>query len=342
MPHSESEILSEKPWFFIRVYNWLTTNINETVSWLFPEAKVIPENEAGNLMRRALNQKSLIDTISSGWVDLYVWHKAFIITAITLTIGLIGILAGAPIFCALTALFVCISAHALFAAHEEHRWKAAQLMTEETIALNKDLEANKEFFEKGVECVDGAATQLGKHAESMKKQAEAIEETAEVVQKQTEELTEIVVQVKEVTEDLVAYDKKLGDVLDVTTAELTKANEVLDGATQSIASISETAQQFGDAVQGFSSSQKEHSMLVKNFGLFVESRMQKEKQDLELEQKKRQEQQQEHLCSPEPELSAEEEDKATDALLEELHRSEALFEEMMASMPEEGQKFSMS
>lgn len=69
----------------------------------------------------------------------------------------------------------------------------------------------------------------------------------------------------------------------------------------------------------------------------MESRMQKEKQELELEQKKRQEQQQEHFCSPQPKLSAEEEDKATDALLEELHRSEALFEEMIASMLEEGQ-----
>ncbi len=336
MTSSEPNILEEKPWFFIRIYNWLTTSINETAHWLFPGRRIFSENEAGNLMRRTLAQKSLIDTLSSGWVELSTWRKVFIVTGTTLIMGLIGIFASAPLFCALSALFICISAHILFVSHEAHRWDAAKLMAEETIALNKELKANKELFDNGVKIVNEVAEQIEEHTESLKEQATIVEEAAEIVQQNTEKLTECVEEVNEVAQDLIGHAQNLGNALDSTAGTLTKINEVLDSAIQPIESLSETAKQFGEAAQGINSSQQEYSEHVKKFGLFVADRMQKQRQEWEQEQKKKQEQ----LCSPAPDLSAEDDDKEIDELLETLHHNEALFEEMMASMMEQ-QTYSM-
>lgn len=326
----------------VNFYNWSSSKIREGVNWLFPGNMLSSENEANILMRRALAQKSLIDSISSGWVELPFLRKAVIVIGITFAVGLMGLLASAPVFFALFSLFLCISAHVLLVSHEHHRRRVAKLMAEDAIAQNKYLEESKRLFDESVKAVtEDAITQnkifeagsklldesvatvtevtvkLDEHAGHMEEQVAVLTEETKVVHQNTEKITLIVSEANEVTKGLVEQEKKLGDVLDKSTTELTRATKSLNEATQSVEGISQTSKELSAAVQGFTSSETKYAEIVTRFGLFVDDRMKAHQKS---------------------EIVAEE---FSDGLMEKLDDAEALLDKIIASM-EEGQTFSMN
>lgn len=282
MTNTESkaqETIEKKPWFFTIVYSWFLTKSKKVINWLVPGDMHYPENEAGELMRRTLSQKSLIDSLSSGWFELSFLYKFFVVTAITIALGLIGLVASAPVFFSLSALFICISAHFVLVAHEQNRRSVAKLMAEEAILLNEDLELKIDLTVEKSKVFNKANVVLEKQTEQLDEQTKNITESAEMVDQFTNDLSVVVEDVKEIANDFVTQEKQFSDALDATTTELTRATTVLGEATQAVESITQSTQDLKAAVQGLAASDKQYAEHAAEFGLFVTNRMQEKKEE---------------------------------------------------------------
>ncbi len=305
MTNNESET---QPWFFTVVYSWFFTKTKKAKNWLFPENMHYPDNGAGELMRRTLSKKSLIDSLSSGWVELPFWYKFFIITAITFTVGLIGLVASSPIFFSLSALFICISAHVVLVAYEQNRCSVAELMAEETILLNMDLELKIDLTVEKSKVFDKTNAVLEKQTEQRDEQTKNITESGKKVHQVINDFGVAVEEVKEITNDLETQKKQFSEALDAPTTELTRATTVLGDATQAVESITQSTHDFKEAVQGLAASDKQYAEHLAEFGLFVTNRMQEKKEEnLKLSQ-------------------------STEALIASFRKSERQFDDVFAAM----------
>ncbi len=259
--------VQETSWFFMRFFYWLINTAQAIYAWVFPDDINFPDNESGNLMRRMLAEQSLFDTISSSWVKLSFGYKLLAITLMALTGGLIGIALSAPVICALSVLFISVSAHLLFVAHEHHRRNVAKIMAEEATVLNKDLEAQKEFFDEAIKMGHKVTEELKAQVNQLDENTEVFNKEIEVVHEANQKLLVVVETVVEASEQLIEANDHVVKTLDDTATQVDKISKTLDQVTEHLDGVVA----LGEALNETKASQSEFSEAVGRFGLFVNS-----------------------------------------------------------------------
>lgn len=267
MAQSKSKpTFQETSWFFIRFFYWFINKAQAIYTWVFPDDLSFPDNESGNLMRRMLAEQSPFDTISSSWVKLSFGYKFLAITLMVLTGGLIGIALSASVICALSALFIGVSAHLLFVAHEHHRRKVAKTMAEEATMLNKDLESQQEFFDEAIKMGHKVTEEFKAQVNQLAENAELINKEIEVVHEANQKLLVVEAVVEASAQSIEANDNVV-KALDDTATQVNEVSKKLDQVTEHLDGFAA----LGDALTETKASQSEFSEAVGRFGLFVDS-----------------------------------------------------------------------
>lgn len=279
MSQNKSKSPQEASWTFIQIFYFIKNSLYSIYAWLFPPMMIFEDNEAGILMRRHLENKDFFGRLSSGWVELNFGYKLLIVCSVSLTSGLIGIALGAPAICALFALVVMVGIHTLLVAHEHHRRTQAKLMVEQVLSVQKDLEAQKEFFEKAHEKVCDAAEQLEECIDEMEKERGEVKQEVTEIKQQKEELVEVIEQVDLLVEEVIETQNELTVKIDESKEEMKQLDEAIDKGTESFKQFSETVSTFETSVDGFVDTQKKYAQAVSEFGIFVTQ--QREKSNVE-------------------------------------------------------------
>lgn len=267
MQQPDSEISSGKIMSF---FNWFYRGLKKGYSWFTLEKASLPEDEAGELMRRTLAQKSWFDTLTSGWVEQPFWIKCAVISGVTIIAGVIGLWFGISLLLMSLVGIAACGIHTLFVAHEHQRRHNAHMMAQEAIALNQDLKANQQVLDEVIVVVDHAADDLVTYSEAMKDNAHLLEEQAKQMKHQKELLAEHTEEVTQATKELVEAEKQAQECLELTVDSLHQLTEVVVETKGHVEGIGSAASKFTVAVDSIESSQQRYAEMVSQFGLFVQ------------------------------------------------------------------------
>lgn len=257
---------------FIRKYLFAVRTMKNLRDWLFPDQVQYPENESGELIRRALAHKSWFDEISSSWMGFSIWRKAAVVAGVVLGASLIGLFVGASIVFALSALCFMSGAHVLLVAHENHRVSTAELFATEAIELNKDLEACKQLLDQTVSTVEQVVIELNEHADSMRENAAQIEKESDVIFEYHDVLAEQVEDLTQTTGTLIVKEHEIQDALVQTETSIHDLNQAIEQSKIQVEGIGGAAEGFNEAVKGIQHSQILYAQAAARFGHFSEER----------------------------------------------------------------------
>jgi len=265
----ETQTTTENSWFVIRIAYRIAEMVQRRFSWLFPTQVAYPENESGELMRRALAHKSWFDLLSSKWVEQSFSVKMTVLAGVALFSISVGLWVGIPVLLTLSSLFVFAGAHVLLVAHEHQRIERAKIFAEEAIELNEDLEASKKLLDEAVSAVNYVADELTAQSARMKENANVLEKESQELHEEKELLSIRADEIKTTTIGLIAQEKEVHKVLDQAFEHLQTLDTGLTQTTDHVQGIGDTIVQFSESVQGIQTSQLAYAEAVNRFGIFV-------------------------------------------------------------------------
>lgn len=270
MPATLSES-SSSSWFFIGWYHALTQSINASWNWLFPGVHDVAEPAVRELIRRHLSQKSWFDTMTSSWVELPFWHQVLSVAAVVLVGGLLGLIAHAPLICALGALSVFMISHVLCVAHEHSRWNRAVLVATEATALCHDLEACKTALNKSTIAVNNAAEELKKQSAVLIERNQTINQYSADLEQQNTKITGLTEALAKSTATLMASQGQVAQEFDKAGTQAKALQNSMKESTVQVEAITATTTQLAETVGDLKKTEALYSDAVSRFSLFAES-----------------------------------------------------------------------
>ena len=279
-PETQQTDSEESSGKIMRFLNWFYRGIKKGYSWFILEKVSLPEDEAGELMRRTLAQKSWFDKLTSSWVEQPFWVKCTVITGVILIAGVIGLWFSVSLLLMTLVGITALGIHTLFVAHEHQRRQNALMMAQEAIALNQDLGANQELLEEVIVEVDHAADDLVTYSEAMKDNAHLLEEQTEQMKRQNELLAEQAQEVTQATKELVEAEHQAHEHLDLAVDALHELTEAVVETKGVVEGIGVAVSKFNVAVESIESSQMRYAEMVTQFGLFVQEQQSKQAKEV--------------------------------------------------------------
>ena len=267
-------------WMIASIFKCFYESAQKAYSWFSLEKESLPEDEAGELMRRTLAQKSWFDALSSAWVDQPFWIKCVVVGGMTLAAGVIGLLLNIPVLLMCIVCAVSVSTHSLFVAHERQRINSAKIITQEAIALTQDLKASQQLLDQTVTTIEQAADKLTKHSETMSSNTNRLEEGVDLLKKHQEQFTVRVDEVTEATAELIAAETQVKKQLEKTATTFHNLTDVIVETTKHTSGIGKATTQFEEVVHNFQVSQQTYTKMVAQIAFFVnENQLEKPNMD---------------------------------------------------------------
>lgn len=254
---------------FMGVLEWIRYKFRDFVGSFSKDVQEYPNDESSMLMERYMARKSWFDGMSSRWVQQPFLMKMAYISGITLLSGLVGLVVGAALITALSALFVSTLVHRQLVSHERNRRDVAQIVAKESMLLNKELAQSRVVLEeigsKMREVVDGLRTQTKEQGA----QATLLCTEGQIIHQQNKTLVTIVDEVRIGKDSLFVNERILQEEACAVAKSLKKYSEVIAHSTEELAAVGETAAQFSRTAQDMQQSTKGLSQATNRFSLFV-------------------------------------------------------------------------
>lgn len=255
-------------WFFMRWFNQFRSTIENGFSqW----EENYPGNEAGELIRRQMAQKSWFDEISSWWVGRSFIGKVAYIGGFALAVGLLGLLLNASLLLSAVALFLSLAIHKLFSLHEQKRREAANLLAQESIDLIANLQASQVYLNETVSSLQAEATILKMQASGFKEQALMFDLDQQQIEDSNTKLTVIVEEVSEVNQELRQHAHDVTEKIEAISEHLEQYDRTLTGLTSKAASHSGDLSDFSITVHHLRDTQNALASVVSRFSMFEPS-----------------------------------------------------------------------
>lgn len=265
----ENTSSSYNPWFFITIGQKIQLLASGIVNLIFVPDFDMPDNEAGELMRRYLAHQSWFDSLSAKWTGTSFISKAAWIAGTASACALIGVILGSPLILALSALTLSLVVHAFLVAHETHRLKGAKLFVAEHIDLTKVLtdsqvqldEANQ-ALDLAVETVETKDKELAQKLLGLKAQQQRLEQANDKLDVQVDE-------VEAETGRLVSQENLVTQAVTDWGDEINKGTQAVCSASEQVNTIEQSITKFSKTVIDAKKSQKDFSNAVSEFSVFV-------------------------------------------------------------------------
>lgn len=263
--------------FIIKLWsniNAIYTRIKSIINWLFPSFEKLPDNEAGELMRRYLAKKGWFDEISWYWCDLSFINRLIISVGIVLSSGLVGLILGGPtIISVLSAILISLT-HTLLVAHEHHRRECALIFGEEALALNEILKESIKFFDSATKEVGDAAKELKTIADDLNENSAVVEKEANKVKEENVAIVQIVEELQAVTTQFISQQEEVMAGFANINAHVKKSDEIFKESLEATDNLGRAAGDFSDTVQEIQNSHQIFTHAVDKFCLFVNAKIQ--------------------------------------------------------------------
>ena len=274
LPATEQGITTtESSWTLVRFFIWIFSAIGKAIGWLSPVEQEYPLDESGELMRRNLAHKSWFDEIASSWVEQSFWVKITVVTGVSLFSALAGLMIGASMVLAISAVFFSLLAHALFVAHEQHRWEGAKISAAEAVSLQQALDATKLLLEEATSALNTAAHQLNEHSMQMQEQSALLDAERQIIRERDAKLTTIIEDVEASTANLFTEETQVLADAKTIIGDVKALDEAIIQTSERAAGVRRAVSQFSGVVSDIKQSQKVFSgavsEAVKSLGLFA-------------------------------------------------------------------------
>lgn len=242
---------------------WLSVKFFSHLGYSSPEA--LPADEASELMRRQIAQKSWFDKITSWWVGRPFFVKLVLLAGLALVPGLVG----APPLLSLSIIIFSIVIDKLFTLHEENRIRAAQISTQEAATLITNLTAHQTQLITTVENLVSDAETIQIQSKVMSGHLTALDNDRQNIQEHNTVLTSIVAEVISTNEVLLQQEKAITQNLDAVSECLENYHQTISSLERTVDSENTALSQLPATVQALQESQKIFSQAASRFTLFV-------------------------------------------------------------------------
>jgi ribosomal protein S20 len=252
---------------FFSLWSLSISLFKSATSWLTPKQMDYPDNESGELLRRAMIPQSWFDRLSAQWEEQPMEVKLSVFSGVVFFFGFIGIFSGVAALLSLSALASFIGIHSALVSHQLQRIKHAQKMVKETGKLIDDLEECKHDVEASADQINNLINiELRPQSEDIKHcaqdincQSDALHETTAQIEKET--LTHSVQALAIEQEEVIAEFKKAQEYVQ----QVDKAAEITLLHTNK---MKQSTARFNQSVNKIQKSQQEYSELTEEIQSF--------------------------------------------------------------------------
>lgn len=241
----------------------------EFQDWFSPLYTPFPQNESGEIMRRAMRHNGLLDKLASKWAEQSFWRKITVIVGATLCSGVIGLILNASLLFALTACFFSLLTHAMLIGHETNRRENANRIATETIATNATLQKNEALLQKITNEYNQVKGELIHQNEKIKGLSTRLSSTNEEMNQKIETLVPTINQIQTETIQLQEHQKTVTATLHSMTTNLQTCNKTITAVTDKVETIGQSTEQFSHSIVDIQHSKNELSDAVKKLSFFV-------------------------------------------------------------------------
>lgn len=282
MTRQETEVPSTViSWGPIRFFTWIWSGCQAVAGWFYSNREEYPPDEAGELMRRYMANKSWFDKISSGWNGQFFLLKAVYISLFTLGFGFAGLLLGSSLIWAVSAAIISIITHKLLISHEANRWEGARIFAAESIALNTNLRATQGLFNEATSEMHSTHVALKLDSDAMQEQVVVLDTESQIVQQQNEVLVTVVQDVEMETAALRHQENAVIAEFAAISEDLGAYHQEINDSRDKVETIGEAVSQFSDVVVAMQGSQIRLSEAVDKICFFASARTRVKTPDLE-------------------------------------------------------------
>ncbi|HRD70500.1 MAG TPA: hypothetical protein PK657_10170 [Legionella sp.] len=242
--------------------------LNTLYFLVFPSKRALPETESGELMKRALADKSAFDSLTSAWVE-EPWARRFIGFAFLSMGFIVGLALGAPLLSVAIAAISYLTIHLVCAAQEQHRWNHAHKFAEQTIALTKQLEASKNLLDNAVTSTSNASVALQEQTKGLTAQAHVLAAQTTAMHEQFEQMNKCFNGLGDKAVVLIEHEHKATDALKTIATHLVAHDEALIVTTDKINQLGHSSQQLTDVIGNLKQSERTFSTVLEQLHLHV-------------------------------------------------------------------------
>ena len=253
-------------------FMWAWSRCRALAGWFYSNREEYPPDEAGELMRRYMANKSWFDKISSGWNEQSFLLKTGYFALFTFGSGFAGLLIGSSLILAISAALVFIIGHKLLVSHEANRWAGARIFAAESIALNTNLRATEGLFNTATSELDSIHSALRVESDAMHEQVEALDTEIQILQQQDAVLVNVVEGVERETTDLMHQERAATTAFVTISEDLGLYQQAIQSSRVKVEDIGGAAAQFSEVVEAMQGSQSRLSDAVDRICFFGNER----------------------------------------------------------------------
>ncbi len=254
------------------VFMWAWSGCQALAGWFYSNREEYPPDEAGELMRRYMANKSWFDKISSGWNGQSFLLKTVYFALLTIGSGFAGLLVGSSLILAISATLVYIIVHKLLVSHEANRWEGARIFAAESIALNTNLRATEGLFNVATSELESTHTALRVESDALQEQVETLEIQSQILQHQDEVLVTVVEDVERETTDLVHQERAANTAFATISEDLGVYQQAIQSSRAEVEAIGGAAAKFSEVVEAMQGSQSRLAAAVGRMCFFGNER----------------------------------------------------------------------
>jgi hypothetical protein len=251
---------------------WAWSGCQALASWFYSNREEYPPDEAGELMRRYMANKSWFDKISSGWNGQSFLLKTVYFALLTIGSGFAGLLVGSSLILAISSTLVYIIAHKLLVSHETNRWEGARIFAAESIVLNTNLRATQGLFNVATSELESTHTALRVESDALQEQVETLEIESQILQHQDEVLVTVVEGVERETTDLMHQERAATTAFVTISEDLGVYQQAIESSRAKVETIGEAAARFSEVVIAMQGSQSRLSEVADRICFFANER----------------------------------------------------------------------
>jgi len=267
MPQNTDPHSTKKRWSPIILFKWIWSTLT---SWFHSNQETYPSDEAGELMRRYMSDKSWFEKLSSRWKRNPFILKVVYIFLLSVVGYFLGLLINIPLILACCIALVSIITHKLLLAHENNRWKKAQIFAAESIALNNQLSETQVFLHTAMNEVNTSYAQLTHEGDALQEQVTQLTIEADNLHQQNDVLTVVVNSAEKETALFTKQATKVSETLVEISTDLDQYQHIIDQSKESLIQIDTTTSELSEVVAATKKTQSILSDVVDRISLFAD------------------------------------------------------------------------
>ena len=275
MPQNTDPHSTKRRWNPIILFKWIWSTIT---SWFHSNQELYPSDEAGDLMRRYMSDKSWFEKLSSLWKQNSFLLKFVYIFILTIVGYFLGLLINIPVILACCIALVSIITHKLLIAHENNRWKKAQIFAAESIELNNQLSESQAFLNTAMNEVNSSYAQLTNEGDALQEQVTQLTLEANNLHQQNAKLNVVVDSVEKETTLFTKQVTKVTETFSEISTDLDQYQQIIDQSKEALTKIDISTSELSEVVAATKKTQNILAEVVDTISLFADKSPQVSKQ----------------------------------------------------------------